>query len=202
MNRKPGGTAAVLAGGKSLRFGRDKSFADCSGVPIIEYITLQLKDLFDDVLIISGRKDDYGYLGYPVVPDRIPGIGPLGGIHAALKEGADSPVFITACDMPFVSKSLVSHMRSLLAEHPYDAVAAKQKGFPEPLHAFYSPALSPGIEAFAARGGRKISEFLQSCDCCYIEEATVSEICSREKSLPFLNINTMDDFLLLKRILS
>jgi len=67
---------AILAGGKSSRFGSDKAFAELRGETLIEHARAALAGLCDAVIIV-GREG-----GIPDWP--APGLGPLGGIAAAL----------------------------------------------------------------------------------------------------------------------
>jgi len=64
---------AVLAGGRSTRFGSDKALAMLGGVSLLE--------ICDDVLVV-GREG-----GIPDWP--APEMGPLGGLAAALRHGRD-----------------------------------------------------------------------------------------------------------------
>lgn len=70
---------AVLAGGKSSRFGADKAVATLNGTRLIDLTHAALVARCDDVVVI-GRAD-----GIPDWP--APDLGPLGGIAAALRHG-------------------------------------------------------------------------------------------------------------------
>jgi molybdopterin-guanine dinucleotide biosynthesis protein A len=67
---------AILAGGKSSRFGSDKAFAELRGATLIEHARAALAGQCDAVIVV-GR--DGGIPDWPA-----PGLGPLGGIAAAL----------------------------------------------------------------------------------------------------------------------
>jgi molybdopterin-guanine dinucleotide biosynthesis protein A len=45
--------AVVLAGGKSKRFGNDKSQAKLGGKILIDYILSEIENKFDEVLIVA-----------------------------------------------------------------------------------------------------------------------------------------------------
>ena len=51
--------AVVLAGGKSKRFGEDKSQAKLGGKMLIDYILKEILDDFDEVLIVANSSIQY-----------------------------------------------------------------------------------------------------------------------------------------------
>ena len=70
---------AVLAGGQSSRFGSDKALAELDGRTLLDRAKAALARLCDSVIVV-GRE--------PGIPDwPRPGMGPLGGIAAALRHG-------------------------------------------------------------------------------------------------------------------
>jgi molybdopterin-guanine dinucleotide biosynthesis protein A len=72
---------AVLAGGQSRRFGSDKALAMLGGVPLIERAVAALAPWCDEVVIVGGERE-----GITALRDwPAPGLGPLGGIAAALR---------------------------------------------------------------------------------------------------------------------
>jgi molybdopterin-guanine dinucleotide biosynthesis protein A len=82
--RQPGQSVkilgAVLAGGQSRRFGRDKAEAVIDGVAMLDHVIAALAGQVDDI-VICGRD----WKGITRVDDRpAGGIGPLGGLNAAL----------------------------------------------------------------------------------------------------------------------
>src|SRR3990172_5076806 len=105
-------TAAILAGGRASRFdGRDKSALVVGGRSILERQIAVLRRLTDDILVVGGQGGQPRADGLVrFVPDRVPGCGPLGGLDAALAAARDDAVVIVACDMPFVTRALLSHL--------------------------------------------------------------------------------------------
>jgi molybdenum cofactor guanylyltransferase len=97
---------AILAGGKSSRFGSDKAMALYDGRPLLDHVVDALSGAFGQV-VICGRE----HAGLESVPDRPrPGLGPLGGINAALQFAAGtgySGVVTVPCDTPCVTPTLL-----------------------------------------------------------------------------------------------
>jgi molybdenum cofactor guanylyltransferase len=81
---------AVLAGGMSTRFGSDKALARLDGRSLLERAVDSLKAVCDAV-IIAGRDSDPNAFLAPSIPDwPRAGMGPLGGIAAALRHAQDN----------------------------------------------------------------------------------------------------------------
>ena len=93
-----------MAGGRSSRFGSDKAEALLDGKPLIEHAVTAVRPHVDTIILV-GRKVA-GWL-----PDRPrPGLGPLGGICAALRYAEAhhyDRVLTIGCDMPRAPAELI-----------------------------------------------------------------------------------------------
>jgi molybdopterin-guanine dinucleotide biosynthesis protein A len=72
------------------------------------------------------------------VADEPPGVGPLGGLLSLLRRADPAPAFALACDMPFVSRSLLARLLGASGRAPI--VAPRRGDRWEPLCARYDPA--------------------------------------------------------------
>ena len=80
---------AVLCGGRSRRFGRDKATYAFNGTPLAKISLLALREAgASAVFSIGGDVDALADMGFMAVPDDYPGEGPLGGIICALRQAA------------------------------------------------------------------------------------------------------------------
>jgi len=102
---------AILAGGEARRFGSDKALATWRGRPLIAHAAAILARHCDAV-IVCGRRHAPG--GLRCVADRpAPGLGPLGGLCAALHEAAaagQGSVLTLGCDMPLIDETLFGRL--------------------------------------------------------------------------------------------
>lgn len=74
---------AILAGGRSRRFGSDKAMATINGIKLIDHVAIALNHQVD-AIVVCGRS----WRDYRDIPDRPgPEMGPLGGLNAALHDG-------------------------------------------------------------------------------------------------------------------
>jgi molybdopterin-guanine dinucleotide biosynthesis protein A len=111
-------------------------------------------------IVLVGRADAYASFGLRALADQPSGLGPIGGLCALLREAAErgAPFAIAlACDMPRVSKSLISR----LAREPGGSLAPRQGNGWQPLCARYAP--EPALraaEAVLSEGRRSLQEVL------------------------------------------
>ena len=100
----------VLAGGKSKRFGEDKSKIKLEGKTLIEHTLDKIKFKFNRIIIISNSKISKDYL---VINDCIDGnLGPLVGVLTAMKWIKENNhlynwIATFPCDTPFFNISLI-----------------------------------------------------------------------------------------------
>jgi molybdopterin-guanine dinucleotide biosynthesis protein A len=188
---------AVLVGGKSRRFGRNKALEEFQGERLIDRQVRMLRTLFPEVLVIANAPEEYLDLGLTVVRDIIPGKGPLGGIYTALVFARSQRVFVTACDMPFVQPIVVEHMVRLAGDH--DVVIPEKVVGLEPLHAVYSSRCLPHIKGKLDRGELQVTGFFPAVKVCRLSEEEIGQLDPR--GLSFCNINTPDDLTRAKELL-
>ena len=158
-------TAIIMAGGSSRRMGTDKSMLPIEGKLIIELICERLSSCFEQILISADNKDKFEFLGFEVVPDKIPGQGPLMGIASALEASSNEYNFVVACDIPHIE---LRHVRRIISEavngEPDIVVPATGKGKYEPLFAVYRKSALRAISKVLSSGGRKISDVFALCN--------------------------------------
>ncbi len=98
---------AILAGGSSSRMGRDKSRLVIEGTPFLDRVHETMSEVFTEVIVCGGTEVPMDGV---LIPDEIPGEGPLGGILSAFRISRGRPVFVTAVDMPVVTPEAIRTM--------------------------------------------------------------------------------------------
>lgn len=195
------GTAAiVLAGGKSTRFGRDKAFLQLDGEPLVTRTITRLAQVAGELVVVSNDPEPYERLNLPVriVPDVVPGAGSLMGLYSGLRVVRSKRAVCVACDMPFLSLSLLRYM---LGQAPgYDVVVPRIGHFLEPLHAIYGQACLEPMEGLLNEGRRQIIAFYNDVHVRHIEAAEVDA--HDPLRLGFLNVNTPQDWDRVQRLLA
>ncbi len=178
----------VLAGGRSRRMHRDKAALVYQGRPQLA----RAMDLLQPLVahsFISLRQDQQGdpaRSGYEAIADRLPDLGPIGGIHAALHTATDKAWLILACDLPFLDRTTLER---LIAERDPTGLATAYRGsldgLPEPLCAIYEPSSRVALVQWSERGERCPRKFLAQ------HEARLLDLVS-PRALD--NINTPEEY--------
>ena len=97
-------SAVLLAGGESRRMGQDKAGLEFEGVPLWKRQLATLRATSPAELFISGRMDGpYANTGIETVPDEQSGLGPIGGIVAALRRMKTNHLLVLAIDLPAIT---------------------------------------------------------------------------------------------------
>lgn len=189
-------SAAVLAGGRSTRMGRDKALLPLvpGGPPMIQLVIEQVRALADDVTIVSESRPGYDAFGADVVPDDFPGAGALGGIATGLRRARHEHCLVVACDMPFLSLPLLRRMA--MEPRDFDVLLPRLPGQSrqgggmvyQTLHAIYGRSCLEPIAAQLAAGNPQVIGFFPSVRVRELGEEDIRRIDPDLTS--FFNANT------------
>ena len=172
-------SGVVLAGGRSERMGRDKTFLDFGGRPLIVRQLELLSRVFADVRISAKDPARFAALGYPVIPDGNAVHAPIFGIAASLRALA-RPVFVLAVDLPEVPEALVRHVARMLLEGGDPCVVPRAGGKIQGLCAAYRPSALAAFERNAALEKLSIFDLVSECGGRIEEETAWTSIASPE----------------------
>ena len=98
----------VLAGGKSSRFGSDKALALHDGLPLVKRAVDLLHGLGLHPAVITRKGQSYPFLDCTVLEDKLPDLGPLGGLYTAMSAFPHDAFCVLTCDMPLLTDEAVS----------------------------------------------------------------------------------------------
>ncbi|MTI81197.1 MAG: molybdenum cofactor guanylyltransferase [Firmicutes bacterium] len=189
-------SAAILAGGKSSRMGTNKAFLEVRNCRIIDHALDELKQVSNDILIITNTPTEYHRFSVRVAGDIYPGFGPLSGIHAALTHAENNRLLAVACDMPFVEANLARYLIESVKD--YDVAIPVVEGYFEPLFAVYSKSCIKHIERCMEKKKLRIIDFFSSVKVKYVKEEEISQVADLERV--FYNVNTPKELAMAKRI--
>ncbi len=134
-------SGAVLAGGRSARFGTDKAAFVWQGRTLLEHALAGL-EVCAERFVVGGRQR---VESIPVYPDAVPFAGSLHGLARALEVANYERVAVTACDMPNLSGAYWAWLARL---NPNDAtIPENAAGLLEPLAAVYTKRCLPFVRA-------------------------------------------------------
>lgn len=143
--------------------GRDKALLDDDGTPLLLRAASVVAESAGccSVVAPAGR---YEELGLPVLVDRWPGQGPLGGIVTALDASESAWNLIVAVDMPFVTAQFLRDLLEEAQRVGCTVVPVHADGGIEPLCGVYHADVLPRLRHFFAAGGRRVKDALREVD--------------------------------------
>lgn len=155
--RRGGGKACafsgiVLAGGMSRRMGRNKDGLMLGDKTLLQWQVGKLRSLgITDILISGGQH--LSQPGIRTVPDIFPRRGPLGGLHACLKEAENPQCVVLSVDVPLVP---VNALAQLCRSYGGGVTALRCGEKTEPLIGVYASGLSAKIYPLIEKGGAPV----------------------------------------------
>ena len=140
--------AAVLAGGRSTRMGREKALIPIDGVPLALRTAAILERCGLTTISVVGRQRSLHQLGLPVISDPVTdNHHPLYGIAAALNQCKANLVLFVPCDVVNLTEN---HIQALLeVDGP---CVASSEGVKHPLFAVLPAELADQARALADAG--------------------------------------------------
>ena len=182
----------VLAGGKSQRFGQDKSQVKLQNKLLIDYILEEIVDEFKEILIIANKQIKFMQSqNISVIKDFKSGVGPLGGVLTAMKwikKNNKHYQWISTfpSDTPFFTKKELKYFYKKIEINESKLFFIKSKNKRHNIFGLWSVSLIEKLEADIMKGERKVEIWADS-----IGVKTVN--IDYKKPDPFFNINTKED---------
>lgn len=188
-------TVAIIAGGKSNRFGSPKAKALFNEKPLIDYAIKLAKSISEQVIIVNGKNLSYQESGIKTIADIIPDCGPIGGIFTALLHSNNSFVCTLPCDMPLLVPDL---FRLLYERRSVDrpVVAISESGI-EPLLSLWPTCLVSLLFSFIKGGKYSLRNVLIELQATAVNVPLLVD--NYEPSI-FTNVNYKNDLKKINRI--
>jgi molybdopterin-guanine dinucleotide biosynthesis protein A len=182
-------TSIVLAGGKSIRLGRDKALETIGGRSLIEHVIGRLSLLGNEIIVVTSQTNTLPHIGVKQLTDIYIDKGPLGGIYSGLRAASCFYSLVVGCDMPLLNVALLRHIMEL--SPGFDVVIPRVDDNVEPLHAVYSKSCLTSIEAALKQNRLQVQGFFHQVKVRYIEDAELKKF--DPEHLSFFNINSLAD---------
>ena len=182
----------VLAGGKSQRFGEDKSQVKLAGKLLIDHMLTEIIDEFKELLIVSNNKISFhNSEKISIIEDFEKGLGPLGGVLSAMKwikeNQKDYKWIVTfPVDTPFFKRQILKDFIQNINFNESDLFFIKSNNTRHNIFGLWSINLLDKLEKDLNNGERKVELWANN---------TGVKIINMEFSNnnPFFNINTKED---------
>ena len=188
----------VLAGGKSQRFGEDKSQVKLNGKLLINYILSEIEDEFKEILIVTNSQIAFQKSKkISTIKDYKKGQGPLGGVLSAMKwakeKNSDYKWISTfPVDTPFFKKEILKKFLSEINLEESKLFFIKSNNTRHNIFGIWSIDLMKKLEEDLNKGHKKVETWADSIGVKIINMEFMYED-------PFFNINTKGDLEIAKK---
>ena len=188
----------VLAGGKSQRFGEDKSQVKLNGKLLIDYILSEIEDEFKEILIVTNNQIAFQKSKkISTIKDFKKGQGPLGGVLSAMKWAKEKNsnykwISTFPVDTPFFKKKILKKFLSEINIEESKLFFIKSNNTRHNIFGMWSIDLMKKLEEDLNKGHKKVETWANSIGVKIINMEFMYED-------PFFNINTKDDLEIAKK---
>ena len=182
----------VLAGGKSQRFGEDKSQVKLGDKLLIDYTLSEVIEEFKEILVVSNSLIDFRKSEkITVIEDIKKNLGPLGGVLTAMKWIKDNNkdykwISTFPADTPFFKRSILQKFLQDIQPEESKLFFIKSNNTRHNIFGIWSIDLMDKLEEDLNKGERKVEVWANS-----IGVKTINIEFQNED--PFFNINTKED---------
>ena len=184
----------ILAGGKSSRFGEDKSTVKLGNKTLLDHTVNKIENEFNEILVISNNKElNFKNKKIQVIEDCIEGqLGPLVGILTAMKWVKENKkdyrwVASFPCDTPFFDINLTNKLKLKTNNTSKKLIFLNSEKKRHNIFGAWSIDLIKILENDLKKNFRKVEIW---ADKIGYESININI----EKFDKFLNINTKKDF--------
>ena len=181
-------TAAILAGGKSLRFGSSKLEALFKGRSLLDRALHNASAISETVMIIGENENTKKQSAFSVYGDIYKNKGPLAGVHTALFYTKTEVVAVLPVDMPFLTAEIYTHLLTFYTNDK--PLAAESDAGLEPLVSLWPAHFLPEIENCLKRDRLGLFKCWESWDA---QRVDCTEAGSGFNRRIFTNINRPSD---------
>ena len=182
----------VLAGGKSQRFGEDKSQVKLGDKLLIDYILSEIIDEFNEVLVVSNNLIDFKQSEkISLIKDFKKDLGPLGGVLTAMKWVKDNNkdyqwISTFPVDTPFFKNEILKDFLKRINIEEGKLFFINSNDTRHNIFGLWSLDLMDKLEEDLDKGERKVEVWANNIGVKNINMKF-------ENKDPFFNINTKED---------
>ena len=182
----------VLAGGKSLRFGEDKSQVKLNNKSLIDHILSEVLTEFKELLIVSNNPIELNKSeNISIISDFKNNLGPLGGVLTAMKWIKDNNkdyqwISTFPTDTPFFKNQILKDFHDKINLKSGKLFFIKSNNTRHNIFGLWSIDLADKLEKDLENGDRKVEDWANKVGVNIIDMQF-------EKNDPFFNINTKED---------
>ena len=177
-------TSVLLCGGAGSRMGGvDKPLQLFRGRPLVEHLFARLPD---GPVIVSANRNLSIYAGYghPVVVDKHPDLGPLGGLASVAEHCQSTWLYLVPGDAPYLPEQLAPELREACRVRGTSAAyATTDRAHPLPL--LVRKQALDDLATYLDAGERSVMGWLTRLGAATLDCA--------DRAAQFANLNTLND---------
>lgn len=151
----------VLAGGQSLRMGRDKATAEFRGRAMVEIACETLRSFCASVAIAGNREELSRFA--PVVTEQRVRCGPAAGVEAGLKVCGQPWAMFVPVDVPLAPAGLLERWARAVLARPGCVASYLQAAGEQPSFCMLRPEAGERWTASLDGGERRLRALLREC---------------------------------------
>lgn len=185
-------TAAILAGGKSMRFrDGDKINIKVNSTHIIDHLIKSIPKKLNIIVNTNSIRIDTTKNKLTIVKDRHEGyLGPLAGIYssmmwASINDPKSTHILSIPIDNPLISLGNINKILKLSKNHPKKIIVASWNGSTNPVFGIWPIEMSNKLNEDISNGVRSVEEWSRNNGRLLLNYISFAD--------PFININTIDD---------
>jgi molybdopterin-guanine dinucleotide biosynthesis protein A len=186
----------VLAGGKSRRMGIPKHELVLGGETLLARTLRRARRVAHPLIVLGpperAHTPDLEF-DVKVLPDELPGRGPLGAIYTGLCHTRTEFNLFLSCDLPFMQPRFMRRLAAAAQETEADVTLARTplEGY-QPLAAIYRRRSLPALRRSLLQGHYKIAIFFRWVHLAVLEWPELARDGFRQSI--FDNLNTKEDY--------
>jgi len=192
------GSAIILAGGFSKRFGEDKGLVKLKGKPLVMYPLEKVENIAEEKVIVvstEAQRDAFSSLFKNmahVIVDKYNGHSPLIGALTGFESVKSEYSLLLSCDTPFLSSQVAAFLLDCCF-HRNATIPRWPNGWIEPLQAAYNTKSAIAAAKTALNQGKMdmLSMISRLHGVRYVSTLVLQKF--DPKLLTFFNVNTPVD---------
>jgi molybdopterin-guanine dinucleotide biosynthesis protein A len=150
--------------------GRPKAWLPWRGQPMVAHVVSRLREVVQDVVVVTSQELDLPPVDARVVRDRRRGLGPLAGICEGLAHVEGELAFVTGTDAPFLTPRFVATLLGVGGP-----AAPRTAGAVQTLAAVYPRCGADRARALLAAGERRPLTLLEAVGYRSLPEAELAD---------------------------
>jgi molybdenum cofactor guanylyltransferase len=166
-------SAIVVCGGQSSRMGRDKAALPFGPDTLLTRVVRAAQTAAGEVVVVGDTSLALP-VGVRLVPDQVPGLGPLAALATGLASVGAGRALLLACDMPLLVPAVLQRLLELSGDA--DACVPVVDGMPMTTCAVYATHVQSRVQLQLAAGTRSLRALLDGVSVRWVSADALRDL--------------------------